>query len=104
VSLVEEELLTLPEHPSSSSVFSGVRATRSVLLRYTILITPLVSSSSSSNSTMCVGAIPKTSDLDRLPCHLKYEFNEVTFYIQLHNNTNNTMIFIYLDVIILLEI
>ena len=92
---MEEELLTLPEYPSSPPGFSGVRATRSlvlcvcfvdvvcpfvlflsvialsVLLRYTILITPLVSSSSSSNSTMCVGAIPKTSDLDRLPCHLK---------------------------------
>jgi hypothetical protein len=36
-----------------------------------IQITPLVSSSSSLNSTMCAGAVSKTSDLDRLPCHLK---------------------------------
>ena len=71
VSLVEQELLTLPEHLSSSPVFSGVRVIRSLvlyvscvdrylsfctfsfaivlsfLLRYTILIAPLVSSSSS---------------------------------------------------------
>ena len=32
MSLVEEELLTLPEHPSSPPVFSGVRATRSLVL------------------------------------------------------------------------
>ena len=32
VSVVEQELLTLPEHPSSPSVFSGVRVTRSLVL------------------------------------------------------------------------
>ena len=32
VSLVEQELLTLPEHPSSPPVFSGVRSTRSLVL------------------------------------------------------------------------
>ena len=32
VSLVEQELLTLPEHLSSPSVFSGVRVTRSLVL------------------------------------------------------------------------
>ena len=32
VSLVKQELLTLPEHPSSPSVFSGVRVTRSSVL------------------------------------------------------------------------
>ena len=32
VSLVEQELLTLPEYPSSPSVFSGVRVTRSLVL------------------------------------------------------------------------
>jgi hypothetical protein len=32
VSLVEQELLTLPEHLSSSTVFSGVRVTRSLVL------------------------------------------------------------------------
>jgi hypothetical protein len=32
VSLVEQELLTLPEHLSSPSVFSGVRVTRSLIL------------------------------------------------------------------------
>jgi hypothetical protein len=32
VSLVEQELLTLPEHPSSPPVFSGVRVTRSLVL------------------------------------------------------------------------
>jgi hypothetical protein len=32
VSLVEQELLTLPEHMSSLPVFSGVRATRSLVL------------------------------------------------------------------------
>ena len=32
VSLVDQELLTLPEHMSSSLVFSGVRVTRSLLL------------------------------------------------------------------------
>jgi hypothetical protein len=32
VSLVEQELLTLQEHPSSSPVFSGVRVTRSLVL------------------------------------------------------------------------
>ena len=32
VSLVEQELLTLPEHPSSPLVFSGVRLTRSLVL------------------------------------------------------------------------
>ena len=74
VPLVEQELLTLPEHLSSPPVFSGVRVTRSLVL-YTcmfcrslfvllyfffwplcclfffdirILITPLVSSNSSS--------------------------------------------------------
>ena len=31
-SLVEQELLTLPEHPSSPPVFSGVRVTRSLVL------------------------------------------------------------------------
>ena len=29
---MEQDLLTLPEHPSSSSVFSGVRVTRSSVL------------------------------------------------------------------------
>ena len=29
---MEQELLTLPEHPSSPSVFSGVRVTRSLVL------------------------------------------------------------------------
>ena len=71
VSLVKQELLTLPEHLSSPPVFSGVRVTRSLVLcvcfvdRYLslctfssghcavcnssiyILITPLVSSNSS---------------------------------------------------------
>jgi hypothetical protein len=32
VSLVEQELLTFPEHPSVPPVFSGVRATRSLVL------------------------------------------------------------------------
>jgi hypothetical protein len=32
VSLVEQELLTLPEHLSSPPVFSGVRVTRSLVL------------------------------------------------------------------------
>ena len=32
VPLVEQELLSLPEHLSSSSVFSGVRVTRSLVL------------------------------------------------------------------------
>ena len=32
VSLVEQELLTFPEHPSSPLVFSGVRVTRSLVL------------------------------------------------------------------------
>jgi uncharacterized membrane protein len=32
VSLVEQELLTLPEHLSSPSIFSGVRITRSLVL------------------------------------------------------------------------
>ena len=32
VSLVEQELPTLPEHPSSPSVFSGVRVTRSLVV------------------------------------------------------------------------
>ena len=32
VSLVEQELLTLPEHMSSPPVFSGVRGTRSLVL------------------------------------------------------------------------
>jgi len=32
VPLVEQELLILPEHPSSSPVFSGVRVTRSLVL------------------------------------------------------------------------
>ena len=32
VSLVEQELLTIPEHLSSPSVFSGVRVTRSLVL------------------------------------------------------------------------
>jgi len=32
VSLVQQELLTLPEHLSSSPVFSGVRVTRSLVL------------------------------------------------------------------------
>jgi hypothetical protein len=32
VQLVEQELLTLPEHLSSSPVFSGVRVTRSLVL------------------------------------------------------------------------
>jgi hypothetical protein len=65
--LLEQELLTLPEHMSSHPVFSGVHVTQSsvymyvvcpfvlfllaimlsVLLWYTILITPLVSSNSS---------------------------------------------------------
>jgi len=55
VSLVEQELLTLPEHMSSPPIFSGVRVTRwfrltnvlSVLLRFTDLIIPFVSSYSS---------------------------------------------------------
>ena len=67
--LVEQKLLTFPEHMSSFPVFSGVRVTQSLVLcacfvdrylsfctvffghyvlrRYTILITPLVSSNSS---------------------------------------------------------
>ena len=32
VPLVEQELLSLPEHLSSSSVFSGVRVTQSLVL------------------------------------------------------------------------
>jgi len=32
VSLVEQELLTLPEHPSSNPVFSWVRVTRSIVV------------------------------------------------------------------------
>jgi hypothetical protein len=32
VSLVEQELPTIPEHPGSLPVFSGVRVTRSVVL------------------------------------------------------------------------
>jgi hypothetical protein len=32
VPLVEQELLTLPEHPSSPTVFCGVRVTRSLVL------------------------------------------------------------------------
>ena len=32
MSLVEQELLTLPEHLSSPSVFSGIRVTRSIVL------------------------------------------------------------------------
>ena len=32
VSLVEQELLTIPEHMSSPPVFSGVRVTRSLIL------------------------------------------------------------------------
>jgi hypothetical protein len=32
VSLVEQELLTLPEHLSSPPVFSGVRVTRSLVI------------------------------------------------------------------------
>ena len=32
VSLVEQELLTIPEHMSSPPVFSGVRVTRSLVL------------------------------------------------------------------------
>jgi hypothetical protein len=32
MSLLEQELLTLPEHPSSPPVFSGVRVTRSLVL------------------------------------------------------------------------
>jgi len=72
VPLVEQELLTLPDHPSSSPVFNGVRVTRSLVLcvwfcrslfvllyffcwplyclfffDIRILITPLVSSNSS---------------------------------------------------------
>ena len=59
VSLVERELLTLPEHLSSPPVFSGVRVTRSLVLYVCfvarclfffdiqILIIPLVSSNSS---------------------------------------------------------
>ena len=71
VSLVEKELLTLPEHLSSPPVFSGIRVTRSLVLYVCfidrclsfctfsfghcvvcffdirILIAPLVSSSSS---------------------------------------------------------
>jgi hypothetical protein len=71
VQVVEQELLTLPEHLSSSPVFSGVRATRSLVLcvcfvdRFLsfffwplcclffdlwIVITPLVSSNSSYES------------------------------------------------------
>ena len=38
VSLVEQELLTLPEHPSSAPVFSGVRVTRSLVLYVCLLI------------------------------------------------------------------
>ena len=30
--LVEQDLLTLPDHPSSSPVFSGIRVTRSLVL------------------------------------------------------------------------
>jgi len=40
VSLVEQELLTLPEHLSSSPVFSGVRVTRSLVLL--IVVCPFV--------------------------------------------------------------
>jgi len=67
VPLMEEELLTLPEHLSSSPVFSGVRITQSlvlcvmfcrslfvllaivlsVLLRFTDYDYPLISSNSS---------------------------------------------------------
>jgi hypothetical protein len=59
LSLVEQELLTLPEHLSSPPVFSGVRVTRSLVLYVCfvdrclfffdiqILIIPLVSSNSS---------------------------------------------------------
>ena len=67
ISLVEQEVFTLPEHLSSPTVFSGVRVTRSLVLcvyfadrclylwlqcclfffDLRILITPLVSSSSS---------------------------------------------------------
>ena len=32
VSLVEQELCTLPEQPSSSAIFGGVRVTRSLVL------------------------------------------------------------------------
>jgi hypothetical protein len=59
VSLVEQELVTLPEYPSSPLVFSGVRVSRSLVLcvcfvdrclfffDILILITLLVSSNSS---------------------------------------------------------
>jgi hypothetical protein len=39
VSLVEQELLTLPDHLSSPPVFSGVRATLSLVL-YICLVDP----------------------------------------------------------------
>ena len=38
VSLVEQELRTLPEHLSSPPVFSGVRVTRSLVLYVCLLI------------------------------------------------------------------
>ena len=72
--LMEQELLTLPEHQSSPLVFSGVRVTRSLVLcvcfvdrclsfyfwllccllffNLRLLITPLVSSNSSVNTSI----------------------------------------------------
>jgi hypothetical protein len=38
VPLVEQELLTLPEHLSSPPVFSGVRVTRSLVYLYVLWI------------------------------------------------------------------
>jgi hypothetical protein len=38
VSLVEQELLTRPEHLSSTPVFSGVRVNRSLIFMYFLLI------------------------------------------------------------------
>ena len=41
VPLVEQELLTLPEHLSSSPVLSGVRVTRSLFVPFSFLCWPL---------------------------------------------------------------
>ena len=117
VSLVEQELLTLPEHLSSTSVFSGIRVTRSLALYVCfvdrclsfctfffwplcclfffdirILIAPLVSSNSSYSNSFFEMSVPSWESERSSICELLVSII-LRFLVGFWNYSRNAVLF-----------
>ena len=68
--LVEQELLTLPEHLISPSVFSGVRVTRSLVL-CVCFVDRCLSFCTFVHLAIALSVLPRYTDSDYLPWYLQ---------------------------------